>query len=370
MKRKIEFITIIICVITVSLLSSLFFILPDRRLSDAENRALKTLPSFTFNKLMSGDYTADLGEYISDQFPARDTFVAIKAYSELLLAKRENNGVIYGKNNTLIAKNDIGDRLDDNLDAVKEFEKAVGVPVYLGILPSTADVFAENLPKSYNTQQNEELWQQFFSQTDGLNLTAINLYESLCERNNYYRTDHHYTSDGAYQTYELIGDELGIDTKKKDFFKRETVSQNFCGTSMRTSGFYLAPKDEITLFRYDGDTDYTVTADGKDIPLYDMSKLNTTDQYAVFLGGNHARVDISSDESKPKMLIIRDSFADSLAPFLALHYDLTLIDLRYYNDNIQQLVYDQKFDCVLILESITEFSSAKNISYLRMEAAK
>lgn len=366
MKNKLKLTTVIVCALTIAIILCSFLIIPDRKLSEAENRALKTLPSFSVDSLMSGDYTADLAEYISDQFPARDTFVAVKAYSELLLGKRENNGIIYGKNNTLIAKNDVGDRLGDNLNAVKEFETATGVPVYLGILPTTADVFAENLPKSYNTQPNSELWEQFFSQSKSLNLAAINLYEPLCEQNNYYRTDHHYTTFGAYQTYELISDTLGFETKGADFFKCETVSQSFCGTSMRTSGFYLAPKDEITLFRYNGDTDYKVTADGKDISLYDMSKLETTDQYAVFLGGNHARVDITSNEEKEKMLIIRDSFADSIAPFLAIHYDLTLIDLRYYNDNVQQLVCDEGFDCVLILESIDEFSSTKNMSYLRM----
>lgn len=370
MKRKIDFITVTACSLVIILLAVMFFVIPDKELSEKENRALQEMPTFSVGNLLSGDYTADLAEYISDQFPARDTFVAAKAYSELLLGKRENNGIIYGKNNTLIAKTEAGDRLDDNLSAVKEFENATGTPVYLGILPSTADVFAENLPGSYNTESNQKIWQQFFSQTESLNLTAINLYDPLCEKNNYYRTDHHYTTLGAYQTYELLSGALGFEAKSIDFFKRDTVSKNFCGTSMRTSAFYLALKDEITLFRYDGDNDYTVTADGEDISLYDMSKLNTTDQYAVFLGGNHARVDISSGENKPKLLIIRDSFADSLAPFLALHYDLTLIDLRYYNDNVQQLTLDENFDCVLILQSITEFSTAKNISYLRMAATE
>ena len=130
------------------------------------------------------------------------------------------------------------------------------------------------------------------------------------------------------------------------------------------------PKDEITLFRYTDDTDYIVTADGKQTNLYDFSKHKTADQYAVFLGGNHARVDISSTKEKPKMLVIRDSFADCLAPFLAIHYDLTLIDLRYYSDNIQQLLSDENFDRVLILECMTEFSTTKNLSYLRMAAKK
>lgn len=370
MKKKINIITITLCAATVLTFLSLFLILPDQKLSQAENRVLKNLPDFSISNLMSGEYTADLSEYISDQFPARDVFVATKAYSELLLGKRQNNGIIYGKNNTLIPIASSGERLQENIDIVKEFKTATGVPVCLAILPSSIDVFAEYLPKSYDMSANDNLWQQIYAQSENSNLKVAQLYTSLCETNNYYRTDHHYTSFGAFQTYELLGKELGFDAKSKEFFNLETVSNEFCGTSMRSSAFYLTPKDTITLFRYSGDEDYTVIADGKQISLYDMSKLDTTDKYAAFLGGNHARVDITSDKEKPKLLIIRDSFADSIAPFLAIHYDLTLIDLRYYNDNVQQLVSDENFDQILILESITEFSSAKNISYLKLGAIK
>ena len=370
MKRKVNFITVICCIVTVAIFSGLFFVLPDSSISQKENRTLSQVPYFSASNLFSGEYTADLSEYISDQFPARDAFVAVKAYSELLLGKGENNGVIHAQSSTLVARGEITEnRLQENLETVKEFENAVGVPVCLGILPRSVDVFSEYLPVTYPKQNDVALWQDFYDTANTLGLTAPKFYDTLCKSNNYYRTDHHYTSYGAYQTYELLGDALGYEPYSTHFFKHATVSTNFCGTSMRSSGFYLVKKDKITLFRYDGDTDYIVTADGKESELYDFSRLDSTDKYAVFLGGNHARVDINSKEDKPNMLIIRDSFADSLAPFLALHYDLTLIDLRYYNDDIQQLVCDEDFDCVLILESITEFSSAKNISYLRMGLA-
>ena len=370
MKRKTNLIGLTAGAVAVAVLLCVFLLTPKRDFSSAENRSLKGKPQFSLSNLMSGRYTAELGEYISDQFPARDTFVTVKAYGELLLGKRENNGVIYAKNAVLIPKTQLGDRLSDNLSTVKEFENAVNIPIYLGVLPSSMDVFDENLPDSYSTKQNENAWQSLFTQAEKLNLKNVNLYDELCEQNNYYRTDHHYTSLGAYQAYSILGEAMGYEPLDMDYFTPETVSRDFCGTSMRTSGFYLAPKDEITLFRYEGDTDYTVTADGKSIALYDFSCLETTDKYAVFLGGNHARVDISTGEDRPKMLVIRDSFADSIAPFLALHYDLVMLDLRYYNDNVQQLVRKEKFDSVLIFQNITEFSSSKNLSYLRMAAVE
>ena len=88
----------------------------------------------------------------------------------------------------------------------------------------------------------------------------------------------------------------------------------------------------------------------------------------MFLGGNHGRVDITlDDENREKLLVIRDSFADSIAPFLSLHYDLTLVDLRYFTDSVAQCVQNEKFKKVLVFENISELATAKNLSYLRME---
>lgn len=365
MKNKINLATIISSAMTVILLSVMFFVLPDKELSQKENRSLSQLPAFSVSSLFSGEYTNGLANYISDQFPFRDSLVGIKAYSELALGKGENNGVIYA-DGVLIARDSIIDnRLQDNLQAVKDFESATNVPVCIAVLPRTIDVFSELLPSTYSRDNDSALWQNYYNTAEQKGLTAPRLYDALCDGNNYYRTDHHYNVYGAYQTYEILGKSLGYEPKELNFFKQEKVSSDFCGTSMRTSGFYLAKKDEITLLRYDADSDYNITADGKYIEMYDMSRLDTTDQYSVFFGGNHARVDITSGENKPKMLVIRDSFADSLAPFLALHYDLVMLDLRYFSENVQQLVIDENINQVLILESMSEFATAKNISYLR-----
>ena len=366
MKRKFDLLTLVLSSVTVVFFTVMFFVLPHKDFSQKENRTLSGVPFFTLEKLISGKYTSDLSGYINDQFPSRDSFVAVKAYSELAQGKLENNGIIYAQNDTLIAKDELTDSLlDSNLSAVKAFEDAVGIPVYLCVLPRSVDVFSEYLPDTYPTETNTNLWNSFYKKAQKLGIITPNLNEPLCKENNYYKTDHHYNSYGAYQTYKILAETLNYKPEKLDFFNEETVSTDFCGTSMRASGFYFAPRDSITLFRYDGDDLYNIIADGKKITLYDFSKLETTDKYAAFLGGNHARVDITSNTEKPKMLLIRDSFADSLAPFLAIHYDLTLIDVRYYTDSVQQLVIDEEFDCVAVLENMSEFAQNKNISYLR-----
>ncbi len=368
MKRFFDKVYIIAFSSVLVVLATLLVLLPDKELSEKENRSLMQMPNITVKNVLSGEYTTDLASYFADQFPFRDMFVACKAYSELLQGKGENNGVIYVNGDVLIPRAKAENiRLQENLNIISEFSNSTDIAVTIAALPRTADVFSEYLPESYPKADDYKLWEDFNKSAEQLKFNSAQLYDILCESNAYYRTDHHYTTQGAYLTYKSLGTALGYTPMDEAFFSIETVTDEFCGTAMRTSGFYLAKKDEITLFRYENDLDYTVVADGEQIKLYDFSNLDTTDKYAVFLGGNHARVDITGNSAdRQRLLIIRDSFADSIAPFLALHFDLTMIDLRYYSDSVYNIIEQEGIDAVLILESIDELATAKNISYLNM----
>ena len=367
MKKRFDKIITALAALLVVAFCAGMFITPEKEFSALENRNLAQKPKLTAKTLFSGEYTSDLGEYLADQFPFRDGFVSLKAYFELLQGKRENNGVVYGKNNILIPKAQTDQSLlEGNLNSIKVFSENIEKSVLVAALPRTIDVFAEFLPAGYPANENQKVWEEYLAKAQNLGVKTADLYDTLCESNEYYRTDHHYTSGGAYLTYLQLAKDLNFEPKQKEFFKIESVADDFCGTAMRNSGFYLAKKDSIELYRYEGDADYTVIADENEISLYDMEKLDTADKYAVFLGGNHARVDIKSEGEKPKLLIVRDSFADSLAPFLAIHYDITLIDLRYFKDSVAQLVKEEGYDEVLILLNISEMATSKNLSYLQL----
>ena len=341
---------------------------PDKEFSAAENRTLMQKPEFSAKSVISGKYTADLGKYLADQFPLRDVFVSGKAYFELLQGKRENNGVIYVSKNLLVARPEENkDKLEENLKSIKVFADNVNTDVFVVALPRTVDVFEERLPALYPKENARAVWEDYNAFSKKLNLKTVGLYDCLCQSNAYYFTDHHYTSKGAYLTYLELKEALNYTPKKENFFEIKKVTEDFCGTSMRKSGFYLADKDTIELYRYNGDTDYTVIADHKEISLYDMEKLDTTDKYGVFLSGNHSRVDIMlKGQDRPKLLMVRDSFADSIVPFLALHYDITLIDLRYFTDSVASLVNREGYDKVLIYLNISELATSNNLSYLEL----
>ncbi len=368
MKRIINRVRVILLAAVVISLALSCVLIPDKGLSEKENRALTKLPDFSAQKLFSGEYTSQLGLYIADQFVSRDSFVKAKAYFELLQNKAENNGVIYTKEALITRPSNDVSRLADNLECIEEFAKNNNLSVTVAPLPRLADVFKEYLPKSYPTNLDFSVWQQFYKQTDNRSFAFVDLYSPLCDSNEYYKTDHHYTTHGAFITYQALGEYLGYTPKNKNYFNLQCVAEEFEGTSMRTSGFYDYEKDIMYLYRYSGDENYDIVADGNSIELYDFSKLETTDKYAVFLGGNHSKVNITkSEENREKLLIVRDSYADSLVPFLAIHFDITLVDLRYYTDSVAQLAKENNINKVLVLESIEELATAKNLSYLRMK---
>ena len=368
MDKLLDKINVVVLSFVVLSLSVIGILMPDKEFSDMENRQLMEAPKLNSKKLASGEYTGALGKYVAEQFPFRDWFIGVKAYSELTQLKCENNGVVYTAE-ALISKpkNDIS-RLSENLMCIDYFAKQNNLSITVAPIPRTADVFSEFLPVGYPKNNDYNVWVKFRTEAASKEFEFVDLYDSLCDSNAFYRTDHHYTTEGAYLTYKHLGKSLGYTPYAVEYFNIQCASDSFSGTSMRTSGFYLYKTDEIHLYRYDGDTEYSVVADGNKAELYDFDKLRQTDKYAVFLGGNHARVDITSGaHDRERLLVIRDSFADSLAPFLALHFDVTLIDLRYFTDSVAEVCREKNINKVLILENMDELCSARNLSYLRMK---
>jgi hypothetical protein len=177
----------------------------------------------------------------------------------------------------------------------------------------------------------------------------------------YYRTDHHWTTDGAYLAYVQICDRLGLTPYGRDFFERVTVSREFLGTSYSSSAlprFAISP-DSVVLYRYTGDTEVKIYIDGSPAPLdgfYDLSALDQKDKYRVFLGGNYAHLSVESGSGKPRLLLIKDSFANSLLPFLALHYDIDAVDPRYCTSASLERLMDGIYDQALLVLSLDTLS--------------
>ncbi len=353
--------------------SAAFFILPDKEMSENENRVLASVPNLSWESLSSGEFSEDIKEYFSDQFPLRCFFVSVKGYSELLLGKRENNGVYYAEDGYMIDLLDTDlDTVRDNLASLSRLDGALDGRVTVAVAPRKLDALHKYIPTAYAEASAEER-NALSDMYRALSLDAVDLFTPLAVAASkgeyvYYRTDHHPTTAGAYEMYVAIAEKLGFEPYKRDFFTLETVTNAFYGTTWSASATYGAPADEITLWKSPNDAEYTVhiiDSDKSIVGFYDLSYLDTKDKYSLFLSGTNANVTVTkSGEEREKLLIINDSFANSLVPFLALHYDVELIDPRFLKSSLYEKITAGDYDEILLMMNLDTLSSSSVLSVL------
>ena len=296
---------------------------PAPRFSPAENRLLADLPVLTVKGLTGGTYTAALDTYATERCPLRLPLRQGNALLQLALGKRESGDVILCRDGSLARRTPTDERVwQRNLFALRALS-AQGFTV--AIAPRRIDARAEVLPRTYDTREDLAPWATLTA-----TLPQSITFPALTQDAHWYRTDHHWSTAGAYEAYFLLGEALGYTPYPETDFARKTVSTSFYGTSAGASGIPFLSPDAIELWHYNGENDLCVRYDGQSGQLYDLQALHTRDGYAVFQGGNHAVTEISLG-NRPTLLVIKDSFANSLLPFLARHFNIIAIDPRYGN---------------------------------------
>lgn len=387
--RAIDILTIAVTLLIIFGFAIGIYIYPDREFSEQENIYLQQYPKFTMKRLVNGKFTEEFAEYYSDQFPFRDMFVGIKGVTEIAQLKMQNNNVTLSKDGYIIKREDYPSfgTVDKNLEAVNNFGEAMnelGIPFTIAMAGRSADVLQRYLPSMYPNDLSDRLWTHFeetlsanqYVDYADLRTPLKALIDSDDGKQYYYKTDHHWTTLGAYIGYCEIMKSFGVEPQPIENFTVETVSDSFYGTTWSSAGMKWVRPDSMQYFRYDGDTDFTtdiIDTGTKFKGFYDLSYLDKKDKYSSFISGNNARVDIYPSESKgerEKLLLIKDSFAHSLAPFLAYHYDLVILDLRYYKMSVKQLVADEGIDRVLIMHNIGTLTETNILGILNLELKK
>jgi hypothetical protein len=372
-KRKIfDRVLLVTLAVIIAAFGILIFALPSEDFSEEENRMLAPFPTFSIESLVSGEFTEGIAKFYSDRFPARNVFVGIKARFEKLLLRGENNGVIEGKDGYLIDRIEYTEAeyetLKTNLRAVNKFIEAMeknGIPTDALVLPRSIDVMSSKLPALYRPDRSDAVWKTL-NETSPDAITLTKMLRDRADNGEYvwYKTDHHYTTLGAYYVYVALGETLGYTPYPIEHFTTEDVAEKFLGTTYSSSGMKWAEGDVMTLFRFDGDENYTVSyPDSREENLkgfYATSYFSQKDKYSAFLGGNRARtrITLNTETDRPALLMIKDSFSHALAPFLALHFDIELIDLRYYNKSVSNLALEIKPDRTLVIYGIDTLATS------------
>lgn len=368
-----------------------FWISPDRAFSVEENRALATLPRMSLDALTSGEYSSDVNDYFSDQFPMRDFWVGQKGNAELLLGKGENNGILLGKDGRLAkrlfsVRTETGgvcesmDVVDQShvasaMEGVNRLSNRLDIPFSVLFAGRNIDVAASSF--AYPRENSDTLLRAVQGNLSPT-LDVIDTVSMLRRHHDngesvYYNTDHHWTTRGAYYAYREIMRAFGMEDEILDesYFQIESVDAPFYGSLWSAGGMKQVMPDHIEIWHAEDDGFYEVIADGKPLDgFYQTSHLDKKDHYSVFLDGVHDVVTISkrTDAARPVLLMIKDSYANSIAPFLARHFDLVLLNLsstRKDFTNVSKLAKDWNADRVLLLYGLENVITADKLIRLQ-----
>lgn len=352
---------------------------PKRVESDLERRKLAQFPDFSFSSLVKNEWTAKYGEYTKDQVIVRDSWLKAQSLCEsLLFQKEEIGGAIIGKNDALFTKmfalTPTEEKLlQKNTTLVQQFiEKFPGQVTFL-LAPSSSVINAEELPA--NTPMLDEN-----ARLDGIFSTvseadSLDLRDSFTAAKDdvqlYYDTDHHWTSYGAYLAYQQFCQLRGLtpmEVTESDY----TIVPDFYGTTYSKALYWKSKPDSIAYLdlpnamtvwnvspTFELTENFTAT-------MYDKSKLEQGDKYAMFLYGNNGYSTIEGD-GEGSILVVKDSYANSFIPYLTANYArIGVIDPRGFGLSVADFAQQEGYDEVLLLFNFQSFKESTFLSCLNI----
>ncbi len=391
--------TIALFAIVMLIVPIVTIILPKREWSENENRPLASFPTLIDHKKLdkaenlsdvvgavkwkyitdrkNPSFMDDIETYFSDHLAGRETWVIASNTMERLSGKREINDVVTVGNQMIqVFKEYDADMVDTSLAAMDSLaERHPDVPMYFMLAPTAQEFYAKELP-SYGGYLSQK---SFIDECAGKlkNVPVIDCMNFLSGHGNeyiYYRTDHHWTSLGAYYAYNAAAKSLGYSAYGLSSFNIETVSPDFRGTLYsKTLDSSITPDSIDYYYLTRGEPGIKMTVfDGEKDTVYDSlyvrEYLDTKDKYSSFTGTNAPVVTIETgNENGKSLLMIKDSYAHSLVPFLSKHYaKITMLDLRYINVGLDYFLNIDDYSQVLFMYNVISFAGDDKIVKLNL----
>lgn len=341
---------------------------PDKDFSEEENRMLQDAPAFSLSSYMEGRYESRLETYANDQFLLRSAFIRVKTACDVTMGKVEANGVYRCRDSYLMEgitpPSDKGmEKQLEGLDAFKKRHK--GMAMYFLLAPNAANILRDKLPAFAVTEDQNQYMDQFFAEIEKLGYEPLDVRDTLSahagDTQLYYKTDHHWTTDGAFLAYKQAARTMKL--RDAVSYKRYVVKNDFRGTLASKSGFVNGENDSLTIYMPDKDKDYRNSViyypdtKTKTTEFYQLENLNTKDAYTVFGGSNHPMYTIKTPvDTGEKLLLIKDSYANSMIPFLAQNFrEIVVVDPRYYFEDIEALMKKEGITQVMFLYNANTF---------------
>lgn len=330
-----------------------------------ENKTLAEFPKFSFENWKNRSFMNGMADYFSDHFVLREKFIQFKNSIDKIIGKDEINGVVEAEGYLIQTFRDPDMTLTDkNLSVINKLKsKNPDTDFYFMPVITAQENLKDRLPSYLALASEAEYISDCFKKLN--DVVCIDVSEEIQNTDYaFYRTDHHWTTESAFAAYRAMGDVLGYTPLSESDFDIKTVSTDFKGTLYSKTLNEKIKADSIK--SYLTDTEFNVTIkDKKYDSLYFDEYLSEKDKYSYFLGGNHGICTVENKklDNGKSLLIIKDSYANCLVPFLAEHYSkITLVDPRYCSYGQLEEIDPSGFDGVLILFNVSGFSDEQSFA--------
>ena len=374
MKKK-SLATVLVFLGFIGGLSLLTFTGKEREFSENDNRYLAKMPGISWESIKKGEFQDGFEEYIKDQIVFRDQWITVETAIQKACLNTDIGGAYVGKNGydfEKITPDDVDQKqVDKNVKAINNFfdyacEKVGEDNLYFVLVPTSGLVNSEKLPKNAILFDQNAYMDDIFQQIGShVSFDVRELFDQHNDTPLYYKTDNHWTTEGAFLAYQYWQERTGMNPTANSARDLTTVTKSFRGSLYSKILDYDSAYDEIKVLKNTLDTEYTVIADGEDIGgIYQQDKLSEKDKYAYFMGGNYGEAVIHNEEAKDKgnLLLIKDSFANTMIPMLSADYEnIYMIDLRYFAGHIPTYMKENNISEIMVLYNISNFISDKNI---------
>lgn len=371
--RKINCIFVIVMVLILAGTGIEIFATKDRSFSENENRYLEERPQISLSNIENTDFQKSLENFISDQIPEREKLITLRSVAKELTGIKDIEGAYIGKDGYYLEKitnEDVSEeQLKNNIRYINTFfNKNKELKSYVMLIPGSGNILTDKLPKHadvYDYNYYEKIAEKEFTNNADNNTQIVNTYDALKKLSKdyiYYKTDHHWTTKGAFIVYNEFCKVEGIESEPYENLKMKNVTDKFYGTLYSKVLDKKKKGDSIEIA--ENIPQCNVMINGKKSEIYHIDKLKEKDKYQVFFGGNYGVVSIENNEANndKNLLIIKDSYANSFTPFLLKDYKtITIVDYRYFSGNLQSIVQSNNITDVLVLYEMSNFMKDKNL---------
>lgn len=371
--RKINCIFVIVMVLILAGTGIEIFATKDRSFSENENRYLEERPQISLSNIENTDFQKSLENFISDQIPEREKLITLRSVAKELTGIKDIEGAYIGKDGYYLEKitnEDVSEeQLKNNIRYINTFfNKNKELKSYVMLIPGSGNILTDKLPKYadvYDYNYYEKIAEKEFTNNADNNTQIVNTYDALKKLSKdyiYYKTDHHWTTKGAFIAYNEFCKAARIEGEPYENLGIKNVTDKFYGTLYSKVLDKKKKGDSIEIA--ENIPRCNVMINGKKSEIYHMDKLKEKDKYQVFFGGNYGVVSIENNEANndKNLLIIKDSYANSFTPFLLKDYKtITIVDYRYFSGNLQSIVESYNITDVLVLYEMSNFMKDKNL---------